>query len=368
MPRRRSGSRRRRSAGRGAPCAPARPPRIEPEVAPARVAGDRSPSRARERPRWARPPRSPAVEVRWPPRDEVGLGRDRQLRMSVEHQPQERGARARRPPRRTAPAGVRLPPGGGQGRVLAMGVALRRLFWQPRDPLRHSASDRHEPAHYPVTALVKPEDRPMRSRGTRLSWSPSARTAGSPGRRTTSGSAPSAAAPAGGTTRCAATRASSAPRWARRSTTSTSTGRETRRRTSPPSTPHCSPHKPDSIVGEWTPRYLADPMAIRQLRDAAPEAKLLVMFRDPVARYRSAIARLQRMADDRGDRVLLAQMNDAIWRGYLLRAASPRVRPLLPRAGPGAAVRALRRRPGRRRWSGPCGSSASRCPTSRRSA
>jgi hypothetical protein len=40
------------------------------------------------------------------------------------------------------------------------------------------------------------------------------------------------------------------------------------------------------------------------------------MFRDPVARYRSAIARLQRLADDRGDRVLLAQMNDAIWRGY----------------------------------------------------
>ena len=76
------------------------------------------------------------------------------------------------------------------------------------------------------------------------------------------------------------------------------------------------PHKPDSIVGEWTPRYLADPMAIRQLRDAAPEAKLLVMFRDPVARYRSAIARLQRLADERGDRVLLAQMNDAIWRGY----------------------------------------------------
>ena len=40
------------------------------------------------------------------------------------------------------------------------------------------------------------------------------------------------------------------------------------------------------------------------------------MLRDPVARYRSAIARLQRLAEDRGDRVLLAQMNDAIWRGF----------------------------------------------------
>ena len=36
----------------------------------------------------------PAVEVGEQPREEVGLGRDRQLRMSVQHQPQERGARA----------------------------------------------------------------------------------------------------------------------------------------------------------------------------------------------------------------------------------------------------------------------------------
>jgi hypothetical protein len=76
------------------------------------------------------------------------------------------------------------------------------------------------------------------------------------------------------------------------------------------------PRRPGTIVGEWTPRYLADPMAIRLLKEAAPDARLLVMFRDPVARYRSAIARLKRMADERGDRVLLAQMNDAIWRGF----------------------------------------------------
>jgi len=40
------------------------------------------------------------------------------------------------------------------------------------------------------------------------------------------------------------------------------------------------------------------------------------MLRDPVARYRSAIARLHRMAEERGDRVLLASVADATWRGF----------------------------------------------------
>jgi hypothetical protein len=43
-----------------------------------------------------------------------------------------------------------------------MGVARGRLFWQPGNLPRHTAADRHEPAHYPVTALVKPQDKPMR--------------------------------------------------------------------------------------------------------------------------------------------------------------------------------------------------------------
>jgi|1186.fasta_scaffold180102_1 hypothetical protein len=76
------------------------------------------------------------------------------------------------------------------------------------------------------------------------------------------------------------------------------------------------PRRPGAIVGEWTPRYLADPWATRLLREAAPNARLLVMFRDPVARYRSAIARLHRLAEERGGRILLTQVNDAIWRGF----------------------------------------------------
>jgi Sulfotransferase family len=76
------------------------------------------------------------------------------------------------------------------------------------------------------------------------------------------------------------------------------------------------PRRPGNIVGEWTPRYMADHWAIRLLRKAAPEARLLVMLRDPVSRYRSAIARLERKAEERGQRVLLPQVNDAIWRGF----------------------------------------------------
>ena len=76
------------------------------------------------------------------------------------------------------------------------------------------------------------------------------------------------------------------------------------------------PRPPGQVTGEWTPRYLADFWTAPLLRRAAPEAKLLVMFRDPVARYRSAVARLHRLAAQRGDRVLLASVSDATWRGF----------------------------------------------------
>lgn len=41
------------------------------------------------------------------------------------------------------------------------------------------------------------------------------------------------------------------------------------------------------LCGEWTPNYLASPYTIRRLEQAAPNAKVLVMFRDPVVRYES---------------------------------------------------------------------------------
>ena len=76
------------------------------------------------------------------------------------------------------------------------------------------------------------------------------------------------------------------------------------------------PRPPGKVVGEWTPRYLADFWTAPLIRKAAPDARLLVMLRDPVARYRSAIARLHRMAEERGDPVLLASVSDATWRGF----------------------------------------------------
>lgn len=41
--------------------------------------------------------------------------------------------------------------------------------------------------------------------------------------------------------------------------------------------------------GEWTPRYLMDPWTPSRLQQAAPDARLLVLLRDPVARFRSGI-------------------------------------------------------------------------------
>jgi Sulfotransferase family len=76
------------------------------------------------------------------------------------------------------------------------------------------------------------------------------------------------------------------------------------------------PRPPGQVCGEWTPRYLADFWAAPLLHKAAPGARLLVMLRDPVARYRSAVARLHRLAEERGSRVLLASVSDATWRGF----------------------------------------------------
>ena len=42
-----------------------------------------------------------------------------------------------------------------------------------------------------------------------------------------------------------------------------------------------------SISGEWTPGYMLDAWTPRLLRQAAPRARLLVLLRDPVERFRS---------------------------------------------------------------------------------
>jgi hypothetical protein len=53
------------------------------------------------------------------------------------------------------------------------------------------------------------------------------------------------------------------------------------------------PRPPGFVAGEWTPRYLYDAWALPLIREVAPAAKLLVILRDPVDRYVSALT-LQR--------------------------------------------------------------------------
>jgi hypothetical protein len=70
--------------------------------------------------------------------------------------------------------------------------------------------------------------------------------------------------------------------------------------------------KPGQIAGEWTPRYMHDFWTPRMIARVAPEAKLLIMFRDPIERFRSGVPhRISRTPDAR----IEAATADAIERG-----------------------------------------------------
>ncbi len=70
--------------------------------------------------------------------------------------------------------------------------------------------------------------------------------------------------------------------------------------------------RPGQIAGEWTPRIMGDAWALRLLRRAAPDARLLILLRDPIERYRSGVLhRASRGVDRR--KALIA--SDAIERG-----------------------------------------------------
>jgi Sulfotransferase domain len=56
----------------------------------------------------------------------------------------------------------------------------------------------------------------------------------------------------------------------------------------------------DGVVGEWTPDYMHYPWVARQLAQAAPDARVLVLLRDPVDRYASGFARASRIAAEKG--------------------------------------------------------------------
>jgi len=50
------------------------------------------------------------------------------------------------------------------------------------------------------------------------------------------------------------------------------------------------PRPPGTVCGEWTPRYMYDYWTPAMLRRAAPNAKILVLLRDPVKRFLSGLS------------------------------------------------------------------------------
>lgn len=75
------------------------------------------------------------------------------------------------------------------------------------------------------------------------------------------------------------------------------------------------PRPPGSISGEWTPRYMHDYWVPQLIAAAAPEARVLVMLRDPIDRYASTITRWA----TRRDRSSVPTLGPAISSGTLSR-------------------------------------------------
>jgi hypothetical protein len=73
------------------------------------------------------------------------------------------------------------------------------------------------------------------------------------------------------------------------------------------------PRRPGKITGEWTPRYMYDPWTPRLLARAALEAKILVLLRDPIERYRSGTLHQVHFTPQRGQEKIAV---DAVNRGY----------------------------------------------------
>jgi len=75
------------------------------------------------------------------------------------------------------------------------------------------------------------------------------------------------------------------------------------------------PRTAGTITGEWTPDYLAYPWVAPILAEAAPDAKLLVLVRDPVDRFRSGLTFRHAM----GAPATSATVADAVRQGFAAR-------------------------------------------------
>jgi hypothetical protein len=72
------------------------------------------------------------------------------------------------------------------------------------------------------------------------------------------------------------------------------------------------PRAGGQVAGEWTPRYMRDFWTPRLLHRAAPDARLLVLLRDPIERFRSGMVHTLRRAPERGREKVAT---DAVERG-----------------------------------------------------
>ncbi len=72
------------------------------------------------------------------------------------------------------------------------------------------------------------------------------------------------------------------------------------------------PRRPGTITGEWTPSYAALPWVSRLLARAAPDARLLLLLRNPIERFRLGLAQT---SEQRGSQVG-SHAVDAIERGF----------------------------------------------------
>jgi Sulfotransferase domain len=69
------------------------------------------------------------------------------------------------------------------------------------------------------------------------------------------------------------------------------------------------PRPVGKVSGEWTPRYMLDLSTPHRLKMSAPDARILVLLRDPIARLRSG---LRHMASHHPGRLHPRLVNDAI--------------------------------------------------------
>lgn len=75
------------------------------------------------------------------------------------------------------------------------------------------------------------------------------------------------------------------------------------------------PRADGQVVGEWTPLYMSAPWVAPLLAQAAPQAKVLVLLRDPVDRYVSGLTLAARVAARRGAPLSRYAPLDAFVRG-----------------------------------------------------